>query len=198
MYRSVCLHGGDEARLFAQTLRIRPSRAPLVHYLVLSVGPDREELDDATGLAEDSQDLVRVLALLPNVRHLHLRPLHHSIRRTLFTALTSKNLLTLICAPRLYLNEGGWAAGLYEAYDVEMFRSTLETIELDYVVPEQPSSASLGYLPAPSQFIMSTLALRQIRLHVDSSDRVLWSVLSNAPHLTVCDIYVEHTLSRSE
>jgi hypothetical protein len=169
-----------------------------VHYLALSLGEDREELNDVEGLKEDSQDLIRVLILLPNIRHLHIRPLHFTIRRTLFTALASKDLLTLICAPRLYLSEGGWASGLYEADDVEMFRPSLETIELDYVILDQYHVLSSGPTLKHGQAVTSQLALKQFRLHADLNDRVLWSVLANAPHLAVCDIYYERILSRPE
>jgi len=195
LYRSVALLGGEKARIFIDTLQHCPEHALKVQYLVIGVGDLREECEDDTGLADDSLDLIRVLTLCPNLRHLQVRPLHHSSRPALLAALATSNLQSLVCTPRLGISDRDWGTGLYAANDLSLARPSLKTFELEFGGEGAPPIIALPPLMSPPPLF---LPLVQLRLHCDLSDQTLWALLAACQQLEVCDVYFEKLLPSKE
>lgn len=191
LYESVALFGGDPARLFLRTLEQTPLLATRVKFLVLSVLEHREESEIDEGILKDSLDLVKVLDLCPNVRHLHVRPLHKGVRRSLMAALAKKNLDTLVCAPRLHLSEQAWGQGLYTSTDT-FITTKMRSCELEFGRGNPPP---LVYDMVPLSFVPSRLQLVELRLICEMSTPTMCAILASCQRLEVLEIYVERFLS---
>lgn len=190
LYESVALFGGDSARFFLRTLGQTPLLATRVKFLVLSVSEHREESEIDEGILEDSLDLVRVLDMCPNVRHLHVRPLHRRVRRPLMAALAKKSLDTLVCAPRLHLSEQAWGQGLYTSTDT-FITTKMRSCELEFGRGNPPPHV---YDLVPLRLVPPRLQLVELRLTCEMSTPTMCAILTACQRLEVLEIYVERFL----
>lgn len=180
--------------MFLRTLEQYPERGRKIKYLVIGLGDCQENSNDEEGLAEDSQDLVRAITLCPNLRHLQVRPLHHTARDALLSALAPLELESLVCAPRVGVCEQDWSTGLYSSTDIGLARPSMKVFELEFGVGGQEHDLSPQLASQPPIF----LPLVQIRLHCDLSDETLCALLAALQHLQVCDLYFEKMLQTDQ
>lgn len=139
LFQSVAIEGSSMALCFLRTARSRPdlvagTRAlsidlPAEQYFADDAGSDGEG-DDHWERASSSMDLVRVVQECPTLLHLHLEPLHNSVRPTLLSAITSRPLESLVASPRVFRE---WTTALYSLGDLHtLVLPSLRNLELDY------------------------------------------------------------------
>lgn len=191
LYKSIAIIGAESARRFLRTCSERPDLAERVKALVIGLGDVQESTQLEMGQARDSLPLVKVIEACPTLAHLQVRPLHESARTSLMAAITSKPLLSLVCAPRLVKPNVGWTRELYKSTDIELALPTLLRLELDFW-------ASPVTLPIPLP-VIPPLSLVELRLHCDLPHELLFLLLTAAGStLEVADLYFEKLLSLEE
>lgn len=98
LYTSVTLTCTTSTELFLQTAAKKPKQFERVRYLNVGLGED-EETDEAS--ARLSLNLVQVIDLCHNLRHLQISPLHESVSAHCLSVILSKRLVSLVYSPRL-------------------------------------------------------------------------------------------------
>ncbi|KAK4702532.1 hypothetical protein P7C70_g3694, partial [Phenoliferia sp. Uapishka_3] len=144
--------------------------------------PSRSLLNDARGLAD--------------VYILKVRPIHQGVRRSLFSAILSKSLVSLVVAPRQCDPSIRWTRGLFLENDISTLATNgLRRLELDFWSPHtQPSSNELNALAALS--ITAPLQLTHLRVFANVTDTLLFRILKNSASLEVADVYCESVSAR--
>lgn len=101
LYASVAILTPRAADLILRTAIENPRLIERVKYLVIGLGDDDTQVDGGESAASVSEKLVRIITLCVNLRHLQVRPLHESAREKCLAAILSRQLLSLVCSPRL-------------------------------------------------------------------------------------------------
>ena len=182
MYRSVALYGGATATLFVRTLQRCPHRAYLVRTLLIAL-----ELDDDAAAGRPATDaeglqLVNALAACPNVTDLSIRPLPPSVRIPLLAAMASKQLESLVCAPRLNTPH----SALFHAADlVAIAKYSLRKLEMDcWAIPLEGRDAPLPSFPP-------LVNLTHLKLAFAGAEPLVLHLLAASRSLEAAIVYVE-------
>lgn len=138
--------------------------------------------------------MVEALGKCPNLLHFQLRPLHDSIRESLFATLSTTSLESLICSPRLRKPDVDWTGCFFRRSDISTLAlPTLKNFELDAWTSDVDLSLPLPPLQSPpfrSNYLIT------LRLRVEISDSDLFALLTVAgPTLQNADIYVERLVA---
>lgn len=177
LYRSIVVLDDESARLFLDAVAAKSELATKVRYLVIGLsGEMMEELKER----RSSENIVFVLDVCAQLRHLQIRPLHDSVRKILLAAVVTKPLLTLICAPRIASPS---AREWFRSDDVALALPSLTRLELDFW------GAAILDLPAPS--IPSCPSLRHIQLHFSYPSNLVFAIIEGSPNLVTADLYFE-------
>ena len=183
MYRSVALYGGATATLFVRTLQRCPHRAYLVRTLLIALELDDDAAAGQPATDEEGLQLVNALAACPNVIDLSIRPLPPSVRIPLLAALASKQLESLVCAPRLNTPQ----SALFRAADLVSLASPgLQHLELDiWTFPLESREAALLSFPSP-------LDLTHVKLACSGAEPLVLPLLAATNRLEEADVYLEY------
>lgn len=188
LYKSIAIIGSNVADKFLRTCQSRPDLIDRVKSLVIGLGEVKESTQLIVGQREDSIPLVKVIEACTGLQHLQVRPLHQSIRNELLAAITSKPLLSLVCAPRLIKPDVNWTSELYHSTDIQLVSQSLLKLELDFWSKSMPLPVPLPSLPP--------LRLVELRLHCDLPHELLCLILKAAGStLEILDLYFERILS---
>lgn len=143
LFNSVSLLSARSAEAFTASAIARPDLADKVQYLVVGLSEketwpavvvngrrvgERISAGDGEGdsgasaviqtQAVASAAMITAIAICPNLRHLHVRPLHDSARDGLLAALKVTKLETLICSPRLSRPDLEWKGCMWCVHDL--------------------------------------------------------------------------------
>lgn len=189
LFRSVAIFDPTSAQLFLRAVLARPALGEMVQSLAVGLGREAEARDDGFGQAENSATLVRVIQACPNLQHLHIRPLHASVRPLLLPRVRAHPLLSLVCAPSLVPMEGRiWDRNLFSS-EFDLLLPTLKTLELDLHV-----FTSRFRVPLVEQ-----LALVNLRIFADLDQACVLDIIRWASStLEDVDIYAEHAFPMEE
>lgn len=181
LYHSVAIIGSVDAYHFLLALQAHPERAAYVKFLVVGLHCDDEANPGTARACFESDQVLHVLEALPNIAHLHIRPLHPSARRRLLAALRKKPLRSLVCLPRL---ESSFNALFRSADLIDMISPELERLDMDFWADSTKVT--------PATITFPPLALVEVRLFCSNADSPILALLAAAgPRLESIYVYFE-------
>lgn len=223
LYQSIAVLGGDQARLLLRTLDGRPALAEHVRRLVIGLAdPDDDAQvgnssnDDSTSSGEylpegvpqteaaakeDSVALADVLARCAHLTHLQIRrALHHDTRDLVLPHLVSRDLETLICAPRFVDGDACiWTEHFHRPRDVlTLVRPSVRFFEFEFSFPALDADGEQELLEGGAARRAGGEGkldnLRGLRLDGNVPPDALERILGRVSRLEVLDVYTESAI----
>ncbi|KAK4694575.1 hypothetical protein P7C70_g8709, partial [Phenoliferia sp. Uapishka_3] len=209
LFHSVVLATSEAANAFINTVAMNPHLGNAVRDLVIAC--DEDDLLDEEGQLETSEKMVEAVAACPRLVRLHIQPLHHAVRESLFNVLRRTSLIVVVWAPPTSAagDRLRWSEALLLPTD-NFVLPTLWYLEVQTRERGQannvtspthriiPATGDLSSQLSANPFACPAPNMTTVKLHIDLDASTLQRLLLRCPNLQVLEIYLERRYNFSE